>query len=182
MNRNEALTLLGQHLKKDAMIKHSLASEAIMRGLAGALGFEEGSWALAGLLHDIDFEYTENEPQKHGIVAMSLLPDDIPAPVREAIMRHNEANGSKRAEPIDFALAAGESITGLIIATALIYPDKKLSSVKTKSVAKRMKEKAFARNVSRECIMECEKIGLELPRFIELSIESMQKISTELGL
>lgn len=182
MNRDEAFSYLTKYLKKDAMIKHSLASEAVMRGVARNLGYDEEVWGLAGLLHDIDFEITENEFEKHGLLAMNILPDELPRELKEAIKRHNEKNGSMRQEPIDFALSASESVTGLIIATALVYPDKKLSSVNTKSVVKRMKERAFARNVSRECIMECEKIGLDLTRFVEIGIDSMQKISDQLGL
>lgn len=182
MNREEAFLLLQQHMKKDSIIKHSIASEAVMRGVARALGYDEEMWGLAGLLHDIDFELTENDPQKHALMAMDLLPAELPQEVRDAIKRHNEANGSKRQAPIDFALSASESVTGLIAATALVYPDKKLQSVKAKSVVKRMKEKAFARNVSRECIMECEKLGLDLPRFVQIGLDSMLTISSELGL
>ncbi|MFQ5965754.1 MAG: hypothetical protein ACE5KZ_15890 [Candidatus Scalinduaceae bacterium] len=79
-------------------------------------------------------------------------------------------------------MAAAETITGLIIATALVYPDKKLKSVKVKSVLKRMKEKAFAKNVNREIIKECENLGISLERFIEISVKAMQDISDDLGL
>ena len=104
--------------------------------------------------------------------------------VVEAIRLHNEVAhpGEKRRAKFHHALAAGETITGLIIASALVYPDKKLSNVKTKSVTKRMKEKAFARSVNREIIMECEKIGLDLNRFAEIALQAMQGISSELGL
>ncbi|MHC9541168.1 MAG: HDIG domain-containing metalloprotein [Vulcanimicrobiota bacterium] len=182
MNRDDAWDLLNRYLKKDAMLKHSLASEAIMRGVAQKLGYDEELWGITGLLHDIDFEMTEQTPEKHAIAAMDLLPPDLPEEMRQAICRHNEANGSVRETPLDFALSASESLTGLIIATALVYPDKKISSVKVKSVTKRMKEKAFARNVSRECILECEKIGLSLDSFVETGIHSMEKIAPELGL
>lgn len=182
MNRDDAWALLNRYLKKDAMLKHSLASEAIMRGVAQKLGYDEELWGITGLLHDIDFEMTEETPEKHALAAMDLLPPDLPEEMRQAICRHNEANGSVREAPLDFALSACESLTGLIIATALVYPDKKISSVKVKSVTKRMKEKAFARNVSRECILECEKIGLSLDSFVETGIHSMEKIAPELGL
>ena len=83
---------------------------------------------------------------------------------------------------LDKALRPAETITGLIVATTLVYPDKKISSVKPKSIRKRMKEKAFAKNVNRDTILECEKINLELPEFIDLSLNAMGKISEELGL
>ncbi len=182
MTRDEAWALLNRYLAKEAMLKHSLASEAIMRGMAQILGYDEELWGITGLLHDIDFEKTEETPEKHALVAMDFLPPDFPEEARQAICRHNEANGSVRATSLDFALSASESLTGLIIATALVYPDRKISSVKVKSVTKRMKEKAFARNVSRECIMECEKVGLTLDSFVETGIRSMEKIAPELGL
>jgi putative nucleotidyltransferase with HDIG domain len=182
LSRNDALALLQTHLKKDSMLKHSIASEAIMKGVAQALHQDQALWGLAGLLHDIDFEETEDEPEKHGLLAMEMLPAGLPGELRDAIRRHNECNGSKRETVLDFALSASESLTGLIIATALVYPEKKLSSVKVKSVVKRMKEKAFARNVSRECIMECDRIPIELSRFVEIGIMAMNEISEDLGL
>ena len=104
--------------------------------------------------------------------------------VVEAVRLHNEVahQGEKRSEKMHHALAAGETITGLIIATTFVYPDKKISSVKPKSILKRMKEKAFARSVNRDIIRECELIGIELPRFAEMSLKAMQGISDELGL
>jgi len=182
MNREEALELLKRHLKRENLVLHCLASEAVMRGLARRLGADEEAWGLAGLLHDIDFEYTESEPLRHGVAAMDLLPAELPGEVRDAILRHNEANGSTRERPIDFALSAGESLTGLLQATALVYPDRKISSVKVKSVTKRMKEKSFARAVSRECIMECERLGLDLDTFVEIGIRSMETVAAQLGL
>ncbi|MDQ7823216.1 MAG: HDIG domain-containing protein [Candidatus Eremiobacteraeota bacterium] len=182
MEREKALALLKQHMKADNLIKHSIASEAVMKRVARKLGGDEDRYALAGLLHDIDVELTENMPEKHALIAMDLLPDSLPAEVRNAIKRHNEQNGSVREGTIDFALTASESLTGLVTAMALIIPDKKLSSVKASSIIKRMKEKGFARNVSREAIRECEKIGIPLPEFIEMGVESMKEISGELGL
>jgi predicted hydrolase (HD superfamily) len=101
----------------------------------------------------------------------------------EAIHLHNEIAADKsRSKPFHHALAAGETITGLIIATTLVYPDKKLLSVKPKSIVKRMKEKAFAASVNRDIIRECEIIGIPLPEFAELSLKAMQGIHEELGL
>ena len=98
-------------------------------------------------------------------------------------MRHNEkATGRKRETRLQHALAAGETITGLVVATTLVYPDKKLAGVKPGSVVKRMKEKAFAASVNREIIMECELIGIPLNEFAELSISAMLQISDRLGL
>jgi predicted hydrolase (HD superfamily) len=101
----------------------------------------------------------------------------------EAIKLHNEmATGIPRSKEFHHALAAGETITGLIVATTLVYPDKKLASVKPKSVTKRMKQKAFAASVSREHIMECEKIGIPLNEFAELAVVAMRGIADKIGL
>lgn len=165
------------------MIAHCLASEAVMRRLAAHFGEDEDLWGLCGLLHDIDVELTSADPAIHGTKASELLaPLELPAEVTEAIAMHNEYSApATRSKLIHHALAAGETITGLIFATAMVYPDKKISSVKPKSVVKRMKEKLFAASVKRESILECERIGLSVHDFSSLAIEAMSPIEGELG-
>lgn len=184
MTREQALELMRRHLSEENLRKHCLASEAIMRRLAQELGEDEDAWGLAGLLHDIDFEVTRDTPERHAVVAADILGEAGLAPaIIEAIRMHNaDALGLERSERFHHALAAGETITGLIVATALVYPDKKLASVKPSSVLKRMKKKDFARAVSREIIMECEKIGIHFDRFAMLCLEAMRSISDDLGL
>jgi len=184
MKRNQALELLKEYVKDEKMIVHSLSSEAVMRALACKLGRDEEKWALAGLLHDIDVEITNADPKIHALKAVDILRDKgIDEDIIDAIRLHNEeATGEERSTEFQHALAAGETITGLIFATTLVYPDKKIASIKNKSVTKRMKQKAFAASVSRENIMECEKIGLSLVDFVELSVEAMKGISEEIGL
>ena len=126
--REYYLNLLDTHIKNPKMIAHSLASEAVMRALARKFGEDEGVWGLAGLLHDIDVEWTEADSLRHGPEGAAFLQEhDIPAEVTEAIRLHNEraAGGEKRSTRLHHALAAGETITGLIFAVALVYPDKK---------------------------------------------------------
>lgn len=184
MKREEALALLKEYVKNENMIKHSLASEAVMDALAARLGEDREKWSLAGLLHDLDVEITDADLRIHGLKTVEILREKgIDPEIIEAIRLHNEgAHGDKRTSVFHHALAAGETITGLIIATALVYPDKKLASVKTKSITKRMKEKAFARSVDRDTIRECELIGIPLPEFAELSLRAMQGIHEELEL
>lgn len=184
MKREEALALLKEYVKNENMIKHSLASEAVMDALAARLGEDREKWSLAGLLHDLDVEVTDADLRIHGLKTVEILREKgIDPEIIEAIRLHNEgAHGDKRTSVFHHALAAGETITGLIIATALVYPDKKLASVKTKSITKRMKEKAFARSVDRDTIRECELIGIPLPEFAELSLRAMQGIHEELEL
>ncbi|MDH3975752.1 MAG: HDIG domain-containing protein [Deltaproteobacteria bacterium] len=184
IERNEAFNLLKAYVKSENMIKHSLASEAVLRQLAGRLSQDEEKWGIAGLLHDIDIEITDADLSIHGLEAVNLLTSaGIDEEIIEAIRLHNElAHNDKRQTPFHHALAAGETITGLITATALVYPDKKLASVKVKSITKRMKEKAFAASVNRDIIRECELAGIPLKEFAEISLKAMQSINEDLGL
>lgn len=183
ISREEAVNMLNTHIQSVNMKNHCYASEAVMRALARKLDRDEEIWGLAGLLHDIDAEITNADPLTHGPYAANLLQGKISDDALDAIVMHNEvATGKERNTEFQHALAAGETITGLITATALVYPDKKVSSVKVKSITKRMKEKAFAASVRREVILECEKIGLTLDEFAGLSLCAMQEIGEELGL
>jgi uncharacterized protein len=184
ITHDEALEVLHSYIKNDKMIAHCLASEAVMRGVARKLGRDEEKWALAGLLHDLDVEVTNADPKVHGLQTEILLKDyDVDPEILDAIRMHNEmATGLERTTEFQHALAAGETITGLIFATTYVYPDRKLSSVKHKSVVKRMKEKAFAASVSRENILECEKVGIPIDEFAAICIQSMLPIADLLGL
>jgi uncharacterized protein len=184
MTREAALALLKDNIKNERLIAHCLASEAVMRELAKHFGEDEEKWGLAGLLHDIDVETTSADLAVHGIPGAKLLAEKgLDPEIVDAIKHHNETScREKRSTRFHFALAAGETITGLITATALVYPDKKLASVKPSSVTKRMKEKAFAASVNRETIMECERIGIPLAQFAEISVKAMQAIASDIGL
>jgi putative nucleotidyltransferase with HDIG domain len=182
--REEALALLRKYVKNEKMIAHSLASEAVLKAMAVRLGRNAEAWAQAGLLHDLDVEVTNANAYTHGpegakwLAEMGLDDDMV-----DAIGMHNEiASGKERTTEFQHALAAGETITGLIMATALVYPDKKIASVKTKSVTKRMKEKAFAASVKRENILECEMIGIPVDEFAAIAIAAMAEIADEIGL
>ncbi|MBE0637957.1 MAG: HD domain-containing protein [Bacteroidales bacterium] len=184
MQRKEALELLHTYIKNPNLRKHCYASEAVMRALAERLGNDPDKWGLAGLLHDLDVEFVNAAPEIHGKETARILSGKgIDPEIIEAILLHNEhATDKKRTTVFHHTLAAGETITGLITATALVYPDKKLASVKAKSVQKRMKEKAFAASVNREHILECEQAGLTLEEFIQISLDAMCGISEELGM
>ncbi|MBI5218843.1 MAG: HDIG domain-containing protein [Bacteroidia bacterium] len=184
MNREEALSLVKQYIKNEKMVAHCIASESVMRHLARRLGRDEDKWALAGLLHDLDVEITNADLSIHGLETVKILSEKgVDPEIIDAIKMHNEnAHNIPRTTVFHHALAAGETITGLITATALVYPDKKVAGVKPKSVTKRMKEKAFAASVSRETIMECEKIGISLDEFAAISIQAMTEVANEIGL
>jgi putative nucleotidyltransferase with HDIG domain len=184
MIREEALNRLKKYVKNEKMLYHSLASEAVLRALAKHLDRDVEKWGLAGLLHDIDVEITGADPAVHSLKARELLGDlNLDEEILDAIQMHNEmATGQSRSTEFQHALAAGETLTGLIYATALVYPDRKVASVKPKSILKRMKEKAFAASVSRENILECEQIGIPLPEFVEISLNAMKEIADDIGL
>jgi len=184
ITREEALALLKEYIKNENLVKHCLASEAIMRALARKLGHDEELWGIAGLLHDLDFEETKEATSRHGVKTAQILKErGVCAEIIEAIKAHNaEGLGLERRSDFDHALAAAETVTGLIVATALVYPDKKLASVKVRSITKRMKKKDFARAVNREIIMECEQFGLSLDEFVGIGLEAMQDIHEALGL
>lgn len=184
ISREDALTLLRDHVQNDNLIKHCLATEAIMRRLAERLGEDVEKWAATGLLHDLDFESTKDAPHEHTVTTVAVLREKgFPEDALLAIREHNaQALGIPRESQFGIALACAETVTGLVVATALVYPDKKLASVKPKSIRKRMRESAFARNVNRDIICECERIGVSLDDFIELSLSAMQSIAGELGL
>lgn len=184
MSRNDAESLLKKYVRNEKMLYHCYASEAVMRALAKHLKRDEEKWGLAGLLHDIDTEITNADPKKHALVAEELLRDEgIEEDILDAIKMHNEeATGLERTTEFQHALAASETITGLIYATALVYPDKKIKDVKVKSVTKRMKQSAFAAAVNRDNIKECEKIGVPLNEFVEIALNAMKEISTKIGL
>ncbi len=184
ITREEALSLVKEHIQNPNLIKHCLASEAVMRALAERLGQDKEKWGLAGLLHDLDVEMVDSDLTRHTAETEKILREKgVDAEIIRAIRLHNEkAHGEKRSELFEHALAAGETITGLIIATTLVYPDKKIKSVKPKSIKKRMKEKAFAAGVDRDIIMECEKLGMDIDEFSTLCLTAMQGIADELGL
>lgn len=184
MTRDEALALLREHLKNENLIKHCLATEAIMGEMAARLGHDAQTWRLAGLIHDLDFEETKDTPSQHTLKAAEILQaKGVSLEVIQTIKAHNaEQLGLRRESVFEHALACAETVTGLIVAAALVQPDKKLASVKPESVIKRMKKKDFARNVSRDIILECETIGVPLAEFVALSLKAMCGIAADLGL
>lgn len=182
ISREEALELIRRHVGSDKLVKHMLAVEAIMRALARRLGGDEELWGLTGLLHDLDYEIVGKDMSKHGLVSAEMLKDILPEEALNAIRAHNEHTGFKDDTPLAKALRAADQVSGLIIATALVMPNKKLAEVKVKSLLKKFKQKDFARNVKREKILLCRDLGLELEEFLEIALKALQGISDNLGL
>ncbi|KAF1086149.1 hypothetical protein SPSYN_00888 [Sporotomaculum syntrophicum] len=183
MTREEAYAVLKQHLKNKNLIKHSLAVEAVMRHLARHFNEDVEKWGLAGLLHDIDYDRTKDDPHRHSLEGAYLLAElGLPEDVVYAVRVHNEAHGLPRNSLMDKALYSTDPLTGLIVAGALIKPEKKLSAIDVDFLKKRFNEKSFARGANREIIASCSEIGLELGAFLGLGLEAMQDIADEMGL
>jgi putative nucleotidyltransferase with HDIG domain len=186
MDREAALRLLGEHVSQPNLLKHCLASEAIMRKLAARLGEDAELWGMVGLLHDLDFEATKETPARHTLVATHILEERGFSPeFTKAIRSHNEqVEGWQRNEPLHYALTCAESVTGLIVAAALVRPEKegRLLHVEVQSLKKRMKEKAFARNVDRTAVMQCERLGLSLDEFLGIALDAMRGVCRDIGL
>jgi len=190
ITREQALVLLRKYIKTENTIKHMLALEAIMRALAQKLEPEKKQeWGMAGLLHDLDYETIDQKTYKgHGLKTVEILKNedaDLPESVYQAIKAHcyNLDLDFKPKNKMDWSIFISDSLTGLIVATALVRPDKKLASVEVKSVKKKFKQPSFASGTRREDIKLCEeKLGIPLDEFFALSLKAMQEISNELGL
>ena len=183
ITRDEALSLIEKYIQNKNLKKHVLAVEAIMRALAKRLGEPEEIWSLTGLLHDLDYELTVNDFANHGRKTVELLNGKISQEMKEAILAHNfEYTGVSPQSKLSKALIAADAASGLVIATALVMPNKKLSEVTVKSLKKKFKDKSFARGSKRDRILYCEQIGLSLLDFLELARDALTSISDELGL
>lgn len=183
MDRAEALALVEERIPNRNLVNHSVATEAIMLALAERCGVSEderASWGLAGLLHDLDYAETSDDPERHGLVTADELEGRVDEEILHAILAHAEK--APRETDMDRALYAADPTTGFIVAAALVRPEKRLEGVRLKSLKKRWKEKAFARGASREQMATCEELGIERDEFLGLSLEAMQARAEELGL
>jgi len=183
LERHEALAAVEAKIKNRNLIKHMLATEAIMRSLARNLGKDVELWGMTGLLHDIDMELCNGDMHIHSKLGSDLVRDmGVDEEVANAILCHNEAHGVVATTELDMALYCADALTGLITTTALVRPDKKLASVELRSIRKKYKEKGFAAGVNREQIETCTNLGLELDQFIGLGLDAMKEIAADLGL
>jgi putative nucleotidyltransferase with HDIG domain len=183
MDRIEVLAAIKARVQNENLIKHMLATEAIMRALARRFQQKEDEWGLVGLIHDIDVELTERDPQNHGKIGADLARQmGASEPICHAVLCHNEVHGVLCETLLDKALFCADPLTGLITAGALVRQDKSLAGLQVDSLKKRFKEKRFAAGASRENIASCERIGLTLDEFLALGLEAMKGIAPELGL
>lgn len=183
MNKSEAEVLLKQKIQNKNLIKHSLAVAAIMQGLAVNFKQNAEDWYLAGLLHDLDYETTKDNPAEHSLQSAAFLAElGFSEEICQAVKVHNEIHNVPRLSLMDKALYAADPLSGMITAAALILPSKKLNDLSSESIAKRMDETRFAASVNREAIKSIEQTGLPVNQFMELGLAAMKKICDVLGL
>ena len=183
MKRDEGLTFLQENLKNKNLVNHSIAVEKIMTALAERLEGDRELWALAGLLHDIDYDETAKDPKRHSALgADTLAAIGLPEELVYAVRVHNHVHGLPRLSLLDKALYAADPLSGLIVAGALIHPEKRLAPLYPDFIIKRFGEKAFARGANREAIATCEELGLTLEEFITIGLSAMQQHAAEIGL
>ena len=183
MNREDAWCLLTEFTQSESLRKHALAVEACVRAYARKFGEDEETWAIVGLIHDFDYEKypsAEDHPFRGSeILAERGVSDEI----RRAILSHANYSGVPRVSKLEKTLFACDELAGFITATALVKPSKSLNEVDAKSVRKRMKDKAFARSVSREDIINgAAEMGVDLDEHITFCVEAMKGIAEKLGL
>lgn len=179
--------LLKRHIKNDNLVKHCFAVEAAMRAIARYYGTDEDLWGYVGLVHDMDWEETQKTPEKHTKKTVEWLHEagETDTRIFDAVLSHNYTRNGFR-EPhnsMEWALYTCDELTGLIVACALVRPEKKLSAVTVESVLKKFPQKSFAAGVHREQILQCEeKLGIPIANYVQLVLEGMQREHESLGL
>lgn len=174
-------------MKGERYLEHSYAVEAIMRGVAEKLAPEEVDyWGIVGLLHDLDEEHCpwREQPETHGPTSVEILKKEgIDDKVLfDAICAHNPMSGVKAKTKLQYAVLASDPMSGFLKAIAQIYPDKKIASVKHKSVLKRFGELRFAAGANRDYMEAIEFTGMDFDEFIDIALDSMRKIADKIGL
>lgn len=195
ISRKQAWELLNEHMKNQNLLRHCLSVEAVMKELAKYFHEDEEGWGIVGLLHDGDYEEVKKDPSQHTLLMHKWLtdafrqaqvePDESDKKILEAILSHNFAHTGQNSPKnnLEWSLYCCDELTGLIVAVALVRPDKKLSSVTVESVMKKWEVKAFAAGVKRKQIAMCEeKLNIKLVDFIAIALRAMQNISNDLGL
>lgn len=182
ISRDEAYTLVTERIPQPNLVSHCVAAEIIMEALAKHLELSDADverWALTGLLHDLDYAETAEDPERHGRVSAEELAGELDAEMVHAILAH--AGHAELETTLDHALWCADPTTGFIVAAALVRPEKDLAGVSLKSLKKRWKEKAFARGANREQMAGHEALGLDRDEFLTISLLAMQRRAAEIG-
>jgi len=184
MNKEKAIDYLKKEVETSNLRKHSLAVGAAMKFLASHFDREPKKWEICGLLHDIDYEQTKEEPEKHSKVGKKMLKEKgLSDKICEAVYTHNKEHGVEPETLMGKALYCVDSLTGLIVAATLVLPSKKIKDLEVENVMNRFEEERFASGADREAIAKCEDyLNLELEEFIKITLNAMQDIADPLGL
>jgi uncharacterized protein len=183
ISHEAASALVSERIPQANLVNHCVATEIIMSALAKHLGLSDADverWALTGLLHDLDYAETGEDPDRHGLVTAELLSGQIDDEMLHAILGH--ADKVERESVMDHALWCADPTTGFIVAAALVRPDKDLDNVELKSLKKRWKESAFARGASRDQMAGCSLLGIERDDFLALALAAMKARKGDIGL
>jgi len=182
MTRDEAWCLLTEFTLSESLRKHALSVEACLRAYARKFGEDEELWGLVGLIHDFDYEKYPSA-EDHPFKGSEILKENVSEEVRRAILSHANYTGVLRESRLEKTLFACDELAGFITASALVKPNKSLAECDAKSIRKKMKDKAFARSVSRDDIINgAADMGVDLEEHIAFCIEAMRAIAPELGL
>ena len=183
--RAQAYEILQKHIKGQFMINHHLGTEIVMRAFAKRFNQDEELWGICGLLHDMDWEYTKDTPHEHTKKAGEILrAEGVDEIIIHAVQAHHpSASGIEPSNLMEKCLYTTEELTGLMIACALVQPDKKMASVKPESVLKKLKTNGFARGVNREVVGKApEVLNMPMEEVIRISLQAMQSIAEKIGL
>jgi putative nucleotidyltransferase with HDIG domain len=176
----EARALVREKATKDITVRHLVSVEGVMRRLARHFGEDEHRWALAGLFHDLDQDWTADDPDRHAYLAAEWLRErGVDPAIVNAVLAH--AHPEHRTDRMSEAIVAADALAGLLVAAALVRPER-AAGMKVSSVRKKLKEASFAPGVNREEIHRCVELGLDLDTFIALGIEGLQLVASEIGL
>ncbi len=192
ITRERCMQLIDKYVTTPWLKLHMKESDIIMQAVANRLGEHEEKWGLSGLLHDLDFDYVGKDPARHVVEFDDILKmenlevgKDIDKDVYHAIKAHYEENPKvpeNRENNLDYALSASENLSGFLVACALVMPDKKIATVTSDTVLRKLKKKEFAKGVRRDLIQDIEKTGISLEEFIDISLDAMKARASELGL
>jgi predicted hydrolase (HD superfamily) len=182
MTREQAIKLLETHVQNQNLRRHCLAVGAAMKALANKLGGNQEEWEILGIIHDSDWEETKDTPEKHTLLTLQRVNEE---PYTHALESHNAklTTLATLEGPMEWALECCDELTGFIVACALVLPSKKIADLSVESILKKFPKKEFAKPVDRNQIMQCEeKLGIPLPEFVQITLQSMQQIAPIIGL
>ncbi len=183
IDEEEAHRMIDENIGTENLKKHMYAVAQIMKHLAEKMENDPEKWEVLGLVHDLDYEQTKDDPEEHATKTADMLESKVPEDVIRAIKSHNHKHtGVEPKNEMENALIAADAVSGLVVATALVMPNSKLEEARPESVIKKFDDSSFAKNIDRDRILYCEKIGMDRDEFLEISLEALQEIDEKLGL